>query len=81
MAPLKVVICRNRRGKFAKGRKVTSIDFITVNIAMITSNDSRIRFIDARVTLLYSYSLEWKADIQDQGTQKRELPYQGKHFR
>ena len=49
MAPLKVVNCKNRRGKFAKGRKVTSIDFITVNIAMITSNDSRIRFIDARV--------------------------------
>ena len=49
MVPLKVVNCKNRRGKFAKGRKVTSIDFITVNIAMITSNDSRIRFIDARV--------------------------------
>ena len=49
LTPMKVVVCKNRRGKFAKGKKVTSIDFISVNIAMITSNDSRIRFIDARV--------------------------------
>lgn len=52
IVPIKVIVCKNRRGKFAKGRKVTSIDFITVNIAMITSNDSRIRFIDARVSFL-----------------------------
>jgi hypothetical protein len=49
LKPLKVVVCRNKRGKFAKGRKVTSIDFLSLNIAMITTNDSRIRFIDARV--------------------------------
>lgn len=46
---IKVVVCKNKRGKFSKGRKVTSIDFLSVNIAMITTNDSRIRFIDARV--------------------------------
>lgn len=58
LVPIRVVICKNRRGKFAKGRKVTSIDFISVNIAMITSNDSRIRFIDARVRsiLLFTYT-------------------------
>ncbi|CDW78911.1 wd repeat-containing protein [Stylonychia lemnae] len=48
LRPLRIVECKNKRGKFSKGRKVTSIDFLTVNIAMITNNDSRIRFIDAR---------------------------------
>lgn len=48
LKPLRVVVCKNKRGKFSKGRKVTNIDFLSVNIAMITNNDSRIRFIDAR---------------------------------
>ena len=47
---LKLVSCKNRRGKFSNGRKVTGIECISTNIAMITTNDSRIRFIDSRVT-------------------------------
>ena len=45
---MKVVVCKNQRGKFSKGRKVTGIEFLSVNVAMVTTNDSRIRFIDAR---------------------------------
>lgn len=41
-----MICCRNGRGKFAKGRKVTGIEFLNVNFAMVTTNDSRIRFID-----------------------------------
>lgn len=48
LTPVRTVVCKNKRGKFSKGRKVTSIDFLSLNIAMITTNDSRIRFIDAR---------------------------------
>ena len=46
---LKVVECKNKRGRFSNGRKVTSIDFLNINVAMVTTNDSRIRFIDAKV--------------------------------
>ena len=46
-----VISCRNTRGKFSSGRKVTGIEFLTFNVAMISTNDSRIRFIDIRVRL------------------------------
>lgn len=45
----KVVTCKNKMGKFSKGRKVTGFEFLSPNIAMVTTNDSRIRFIDAKV--------------------------------
>ena len=45
---LRVVVCKYKRGRAGKERKVTSIDFLSLNIAMVTTNDSRIRFIDAR---------------------------------
>ena len=46
---LKVVTsCKNKRGRFSNGRKVTSIDFLSANVAMVTTNDSRIRFIEAK---------------------------------
>jgi hypothetical protein len=59
---MKVVTCKNRRGKFSNGRKVTGIDFLSANIAMISTNDSRIRFVDARVSdrlmiKLYAYRM------------------------
>jgi hypothetical protein len=38
-------------GKFSNGRKVTGFEFLSSNIAMVTTNDSRIRFIDARVRI------------------------------
>jgi hypothetical protein len=43
-----VIHCRNSRGKFASGRKVTGIEFLNPNTVMVTTNDSRIRFIDVR---------------------------------
>lgn len=45
---IQVISCRNTRGKFATGRKVTGIEFLNVNLAMVTTNDSKIRFIDLR---------------------------------
>jgi len=48
LRPVLVVNCKNRRGKFSNGRKVTGIEFLSVGIAMVTSNDSRIRFIDTK---------------------------------
>lgn len=37
--------CRNRRGKFSKGRKISGIQFVTDTEALVTTNDSRIRLI------------------------------------
>lgn len=49
LKPIKSVICKNRRGKFSNGRKVTGIEFLTSTVAMITTNDSRMRFINIKV--------------------------------
>ena len=51
LKPIKSIACKNRRGKFSNGRKVTGIEFLTANIAMISTNDSRIRFINTKVRL------------------------------
>ena len=44
--------CRNRTGKFSKGKKVTGIEFMSStvmpNCIMVTTNDSRIRFINTK---------------------------------
>lgn len=37
---------KNNNGKFSGGRKVTGIDFFNSNVAMVTTNDSRVRFIN-----------------------------------
>lgn len=37
---------KNNNGKFSGGRKVTGIDFFNNNVAMVTTNDSRVRFIN-----------------------------------
>ena len=37
---------KNNNGKFSGGRKVTGIDFFNQTIAMVTTNDSRVRFIN-----------------------------------
>lgn len=37
---------KNGNGKFSSGRKVTGIDFLNHSIAMVTTNDSRVRFIN-----------------------------------
>ena len=38
-------VCRNRLGKFSKGKKITSIDFTDKAKALITTSDSRIRYV------------------------------------
>ena len=44
--------CRNRTGKFSKGKKVTGIEFMSSdtmpNCMMVTTNDNRIRFINIK---------------------------------
>lgn len=37
---------KNNTGKFSGGRKVTGIDFYSLNICMVTTNDSRVRFVN-----------------------------------
>ena len=37
---------KNQHGNYSDGRKVTGVDFLTGAIAMITTNDSRIRFVN-----------------------------------
>ena len=37
---------KNSNGKFSGGRKVTGIEFFNDNIVMVTTNDSRVRFIN-----------------------------------
>jgi len=47
LVSLGTVDCRNRRGPFRHGRKVTGIDFtFNSSHALITTNDSRIRLVD-----------------------------------
>lgn len=38
-------VCRNRLGKFSSGKKITSIDFTDRKRALITTSDSRIRYV------------------------------------
>ena len=49
-------VCRNRLGKFSGGKKISSIDFTDRNKALITTADSRIRYvsmIDGKIICKY----------------------------
>lgn len=37
---------KNQYGKFSNGRMVSSIEFINKKLAIVTTNDSRIRLLD-----------------------------------
>ncbi|OMJ72675.1 hypothetical protein SteCoe_28808 [Stentor coeruleus] len=39
------IICRNRRGMFSNGRRVTGLSFITKDWLLVSTHDSRIRII------------------------------------
>lgn len=39
--------CRNKSGKYSNGRKITGIAFINRKEAVVTTNDSRIRIVNA----------------------------------
>lgn len=43
---LSTILCKNKRGFFAKGRKVIDIKFTCNREAVVTTADSRIRYID-----------------------------------
>lgn len=56
--------CRNRTGKFSKGRRVTGIEFMSPkqpNCLMVTTCDSRIRFVNIRSGELQKILLKLKA--------------------
>ena len=38
--------CRNRKGKFSKGAKITNVEFSNENEILITTNDSRLRLFN-----------------------------------
>jgi len=45
--------CKNRRGSYSKGRKVTGIEFFPDSIeALITTNDNRLRIINLEVSVI-----------------------------
>ena len=51
LAFIQKIECKNRTGKFAKGCKVTGVEFMGKkhpNCIMVTTNDSRIRFVNIR---------------------------------
>ncbi|KAL8443119.1 hypothetical protein Emag_006069 [Eimeria magna] len=51
------VDCKNRKGKFAKGRKVTSLEWLPDGSCLcVATNDSRIRIFDVMIMLRASYT-------------------------
>ena len=38
--------CKNRRGKFSSGRKVSGVRFLNSNEVLISTNDSRLRLFN-----------------------------------
>jgi len=40
------VHCKNRRGKFSKGKKITGFTFLSNTEVLITTNDSRLRILE-----------------------------------
>lgn len=45
--------CKNRRGKFSSGRKISGINFINNLEILISTNDSRLRIINLEVKAIY----------------------------
>mmetsp|Transcript_34675 Transcript_34675/g.53131 ORF Transcript_34675/g.53131 Transcript_34675/m.53131 type:complete len:101 (+) Transcript_34675:1875-2177(+) len=40
------IMVRNNSGKYSDGKKVTGVEFCHPHIAMVTTNDSRVRFVN-----------------------------------
>ena len=38
--------CKNKSGKFSDGRKITNIEFLNMNLVLITTNDSSVRLVN-----------------------------------
>ena len=63
------VDCRNRRGKFSSGRKVSSIKFISKYEFLVSTNDSRMRIyslqdINQTSTIKYKYKGHKNENLQ-----------------
>ncbi|CDJ44447.1 hypothetical protein, conserved, partial [Eimeria tenella] len=59
------VDCKNRKGKFAKGRKVTSLEWLPDGTSLlVATNDSRIRIFDvSSLTCVYKFKGHVNAQI------------------
>jgi WD40 repeat protein len=62
------ILCKNRRGIFSKGRKITGIEFVDEKTFLVTTNDSRLRLYS-----LYSFELLQKY----KGLKNRSNPIRG----
>ena len=56
--------CRNKQGKFSKGTKITNIVFKNINECIISTNDSRIRYMNINDGSLIK---KFKGHINEQG--------------
>ena len=64
--------CRNKKGKYSNGRKITDISFKSDkdNIAIISTNDSRIRIVDINDgTVIY----KMKGHVNEEGMIKADI--------
>lgn len=62
------ISCKNRRGIFSKGKKITGIDFADDKTFLVTTNDSRLRLFS-----LYNFDLIQKY----KGLKNRSSPIRG----
>ena len=67
--------CKNRRGKFSLGRKVSGINFVNQTDVIITTNDSRLRLFNLDECLqkvkfkgFKGENLQFKASLNKNGT-------------
>lgn len=56
--------CRNKQGKFSKGTKITNITFKNINECIISTNDSRIRYMNINDGSLIK---KFKGHVNEQG--------------
>jgi cAMP phosphodiesterase len=52
---ISVINCKNRHGKYSKGRKVTGIHLVNNSVALITTADSRLRLLNLNVLLTHKH--------------------------
>lgn len=70
------VDCKNRRGKFSSGRKITGIAFLNKSEVIISTNDSRLRHINLEDCIQkYKYKGHLNENLQIEGTLSYDQNY------
>ena len=62
------VDCRNKKGKYVKGAKITNVGFADKNEILISSNDSRLRLVN-----LVNYQRKMKYKCQGYINEKHNI--------